>query len=365
MLRIIINTIKILFKKKSFIVMSIIAPAIITLFFSFIFGNTINYKVGIVNKDKDYISNEIIETINNIEDVDVVDVSKENYEMLLVSHQIQMVIIIEEEFTYKILNLEEGKIEIKSISNSDIKETLVSIIKSKVDNLSLIAKISNKNIDEFKENNEEYKEKLIKYNLNDIKEGRPSIENSLGIVIMMILVSASAIANFLIEDNEGGTKDRVLVSGVKPQKYYLALLIVFYLMSSLSSIIYYSLCKLLNLDFGINNSNYFLLVLLLLNLVAISINLFVVSFTRNRYIANTVNILIIIPTSMMSGLFWDFEIMPNYIQKIGNFLPQRYVYKALEDLQTYCGLSSIYDYIFYMIALSLGLFILSYINLEK
>ena len=346
MLRIIINTIKILFKKKSFIVMSIIAPAIITLFFSFVFGNSINYKVGIVNKDKDYISNEIIETINNIENIDVVDISKENYEMLLVSHQIQMVIIIEEEFTYKVLNLEEGKIEIKSISNSDIKETLVSIIKSKVDNLSLIAKISNKNIDEFKENNEEYKENLIKYNLNDIKEGRPSIENSLGIVIMMILVSASAIANFLIEDNEGGTKERVLVSGVKPQKYYLALLIVFYLMSSLSSIIYYYLCKLLNL-------------------VAISINLFVVSFTRNRYIANTINILIVIPTSMMSGLFWDFEIMPNYIQKIGSFLPQRYVYKALEDLQTYCGLSSIYDYIFYMIALSLGLFILSYINLEK
>ena len=136
-------------------------------------------------------------------------------------------------------------------------------------------------------------------------------------------------------------------------------------MSSLSSIIYYYLCKLLNLDFGISNSNYFLLVLLLLNLVAISINLFVVSFTRNRYIANTINILIVIPTSMMSGLFWDFEIMPNYIQKIGSFLPQRYVYKALEDLQTHCGLSSIYDYIFYMIALSLGLFILSYINLEQ
>lgn len=359
------NTIKILFKKKSFIVMSIIVPSIVIVFFSFVFGNSINYKVGIVNEDKNYISNEIVETINNIDNVDMVEVSNDNYEILLVSHQIQIVVIIEENFTYKVLNLDEVGITVKSISNSDIKEILVSIIKSKVDNLSLIAKISNKKIDVFKENNEGYKENLIKYNLNDIKEARPAIENSLGIVIMMILISGSSIANFLIEDDESGTKERVLVSGIKPQKYYIALMIVFYLLSSMSSIIYYGLCKILNLDFGITNPSYFLFVMLLLNLVSIALNLFIVSFTRNRYIASTINILIVIPTCMMSGLFWDFKIMPTYIRKIGSFLPQRYVFKALEDLNVYSSLSSIYDYIFYMIALSLGLFTLSYLNLER
>lgn len=365
MIKIMINTIKILFKKKSFIVMSIIIPSVVIVFLSFVFGNSVNYKVGIVNEDKSYISNEIIETIKSIDNVDIVDIRQDNYEILLVSHQIQIVVIIEENFTYKVLNLEEGEITLKSISNSDIKETLVSIIKSKVDNLSLIAKISNKNIDVFKENNEDYKKNLIKYNLNEIKEFRPAIENSLGIVIMIILISGSSIANFLIEDDESGAKERVLVSGIKPRKYYMALMIVFYLLSSMSSIIYYGLCKLLNLDFGISNPNYFLLVMLLLNLVAIALNLFIVSFTRNRYVASTINILTVIPTCMMSGLFWDFSLMPNYIQKVGSFLPQRYVFKALQDLKVYCSLSSIYDYIFYMIALSLGLFVLSYLNLEK
>lgn len=339
MLKIMMNTIKILFKKKSFIVMSIIVPSIVIVFFSFVFGNSINYKVGIVNEDKNYISNEIIEAINNIDNVDVVEISKEDYEILLVSHQIQIAVIIEEDFTEKVLNLEEEEITLKSISNSDIKETLVLIIKSKIDNLGLIAKISDKNIDTFKNNNEGYNENLIKYNLNEIKESRPAIENSLGIVIMMVLISSSAIANFLIEDDESGTKERVLVSGINPKKYYMALMMVFYLLSSMSSIIYYGLCKLLNLDFGISNPNYFLLVMLLLNLVAIALNLFIVSFTRNRYIASTINILIVIPTCMISGLFWDFKIMPNYIQKIGSFMPQRYVFKALEDLKVYCNLS--------------------------
>ena len=46
-----LNTIKLVLKKKSFIFMGIIAPGIIIVFFSFIFGNDTNYKVGVIDKD--------------------------------------------------------------------------------------------------------------------------------------------------------------------------------------------------------------------------------------------------------------------------------------------------------------------------
>ena len=200
---------------------------------------------------------------------------------------------------------------------------------------------------------------IANYNLNKGDESRPTIENSIGIVMMMILISGSAIVNFLIEDEEQDTKTRVLVSGIPQYKYYLALLIVFYLLSSISSIIYYSLCKFLNLDFGMNNTNNFLIVMLLLNLVAISLNLFIVSFTRNRYIASTVNILIVIPSCMFSGVFWDFNVMPDYLQRIGKLMPQRLVYKAIEKLQVYNSLSYIKEYILYMILISFIFFFLS------
>ena len=202
MLRVMVNTMKLLLKKKSFIIMVIVAPAVIIVFFSFAFGSDMNYKVGIINKDNNYISNEVVEAINKVENIDVVDISKENYEMLIISHQIQMVVIIEENFSDNILNLEESEVTIKSISNSDVKETLVSIIKSKVNNLSLIAKISGKNIDKFKKNNEDYKENLLNYTLSEVENVRPAIEKSIGIVIMMILISGASIANFLIEDDE-------------------------------------------------------------------------------------------------------------------------------------------------------------------
>lgn len=356
-----LNTIMMLFKKKSFILMGIIAPAIIIVFFSFAFGNNLEYKVGIVNNDKGYIANEVVQAINKIENVDIVDISKESYELLLASHQIQIAVIINSDFTYKTLNLENNSesIVVKSISNNDVKETIILIMESKIGNLNTIAKISNRNIETFKANNEAYKSNLLNYTVNEQEKSRPNIENSLGLVIMMILISGSSIASFLIEDEEGYTKTRVLVSGVHPYKYYAAVLIVFYLLSALSSGIYYGLCILFNLDFGMSRPTYFLVVLLMLNLVAIALNLCIVSFTRSRYIASTVNILIVIPTCMISGVFWDFEIMPKYLQKIGSLMPQRIVYTSIETLQSNGKLSSICYHILYMITIALILFIVS------
>ena len=99
--------------------MGIVSPAIVIVFFSFAFGSNMNYKVVIIDKDNSYISKDIINVISNIEDIDIVDIKKDNYEMLLASHQIQIAIIIEKNFSNNLLNLEEGKITIKSISNSD------------------------------------------------------------------------------------------------------------------------------------------------------------------------------------------------------------------------------------------------------
>ena len=345
--------------------MGIIAPALIIVFFSFAFGQESNYKVGIIDKDGKYISKEIIKSIEDIENVDVVKVDEEEYEILLASHQVQLVVIIKDGFSDNILNLKDDEVIVKSISNSDVKSTIVSIIKAKTEDLSLIARISYNDIEKFKAINEEYKSNLLTVNINNTENSRPSIKNSIGMVIMMVFITGSTIANFIIEDEENNTKSRILSSGVKPSKYYMSLMIVFYLLSCATSIIYYVMCKTLNLNFNMVNSNNFLVVMLMINLVSVCLNLCIVSFTKSRYVASTMNILIVIPSCMLSGIFWDFEVMPKYLQGIGKFLPQRWVYVCLERLQRYENLSYIKEYIFAMIGLSLVFFIISVVMFKN
>ena len=345
--------------------MGIIAPAIIIVFFSFAFGQESNYKVGIIDKDDNYISKEIIKSIEDIENVDVVKVDKEEYEILLASHQVQLVVIIEDKFSDNILNLKDDEVIVKSISNSDVKSTIVSIIKSKTEDLSLIARVAYNDIEKFKNINEEYKSNLLTVNINNTENSRPSIKNSIGMVVMMVFITGSTIANFIIEDEENNTKSRILSSGVKPSKYYMSLMIVFYLLSCATSIIYYIMCKILNLNFNMVNANNFLVVMLMINLVSVSLNLCIVSFTKSRYVASTMNILIVIPSCMLSGIFWDFEVMPKYLQHIGSFLPQRWVYVCLEKLQRYESLVYIKEYIFAMIILSLVFFVISVVMFKN
>ena len=351
-------------KKKSYIIVGIIVPAFIIIFFSFEFGGEYKFKVGVIDNDNSYASKEIIKTIDDLEDIQSIKIKEEDYEIFMITHQIEMAVIIDNNFQDKLLNSEENEIKIKSINESDIKDIVRTTIELKCEDLSMIAKMSNKNINKFKEINQDYNDKSTILSLNDVNEVRLKIENSLGLIIFTIFIAAGNIANFLIGNEENKTKIRIISPGISKWKCCVSLIIVFYMMSSMTTLIYYMLAKIFNIDFCMENSINFLVVMLLLNLVAISFNLCIVSFTRSRYASGIVNVLIMVPCCMLGGAFWDFNIMPENLQAIGKFMPTRWVYICIKSLQNNNSLESINTYLELMIILSTILFVISFIKLR-
>ncbi len=363
MFRLIINNTRLILSKKSFILMGVIAPALIILFFGFAFGKEYTYKVAVLDDDKSFTSQQIINSLSKMENIDLIYIEGD-YESKLLTQDIEVAIIIDKNTEQDLLNLKPTNIKIYSIGDNEIKTTIKSIIQLKTNDLSLIARTSNNDIEKFKEIYEKSINETKDIEVNKLNSSKPLINYSLGIVIMMIFITGASVTNFLIEDDENNTKNRILTSGIKPYRYYLSLLIVFCILSSLSCLIYYVLAKALGLEFLMKNTEYFLIVLLCLNLVSVALNLLISTISKNRYVANTINIILVIPSCMLSGAFWDFSVMPKYMQNIGNYLPQRWVYIALEDLQKYNSLSNIYQYIFLMLMLSIGLFSLGISILE-
>ena len=364
MIRLIINTMKTLMKKKNYIIVGIIVPAFIIIFFSFEFGGEYKFKVGIIDNDSSYASNEIIKTIDDLEGIQSIKIREDDYEILLITQQIQMAVIIDDNFQDKLLNSEDNEIKTKYICESDVNEVVKTMIDLKCEDLSMISKMSNKDINKFKEINQDYNDKNTILSLNDVNEVRPQIESSLGLIILAIFIIAGNISNFLIEGKENKTKIRIHSSGIIKWKCCVSLILVFYIMSSMTPLIYYMLAKIFNIDFGMENSINFLAVMLLLNLVAIGFNLCIFSFTRSRYASGIVNVLIMVPCCMLSGVFWDFNIMPENLQAIGKFMPTRWVYICIERLQNTNNLESINTYLESMIILSIILFVISFIKLR-
>lgn len=364
MIKLIINTMKILMKKKSYIIMGVIVPAFIIVFFSFEFGGEYKYKIGVVDNDNSYASREIVKVIDSLEDVQSVQIKDEDYEILLITQQIQMAIIIDDNFQENLLNSKDNEIKIKSINESDVKEVVQTMVELKCEDLSMIANISNKNINKFEEISQDYNDTTTMLSLNDVNEQKPKIENSLGLIIFLTFIIAGNISNFLIEDEENKTKIRILSSGISKWKYYASLILVFYIMCSMTTFIYYIFAQILSIDFGMENSINFLVVMLLLNLVALSFNLCIVCFTRSRYASEIVNVLIMVPCCMLSGVFWDFDIMPKNLQVIGELMPTRWIYICIENLQKTNSLSGLNTYLYALITLSIILFTISFIKLK-
>ena len=67
---------------------------------------------------------------------------------------------------------------------------------------------------------------------------------------------------------------------------------------------------------------------------------------------------------MLSGVFWDFDVMEESLQKIGNYIPTRWVYVCIENLQNGNDLNGIKIYLGLMILFSIILFAISFTILK-
>ena len=110
MIRLILNTTKLLMRKKSYIISGVIIPVFIIIFFSFEFGGQYKYKIGIVDKDNSYSSNQIIESIDELEDIQSVKIKEKDYKLLLITQQIEVAVIIDKGFEDNLLNFIEQDI---------------------------------------------------------------------------------------------------------------------------------------------------------------------------------------------------------------------------------------------------------------
>ena len=68
---------------------------------------------------------------------------------------------------------------------------------------------------------------------------------------------------------------------------------------------------------------------------------------------------------MLSGVFWDFHVMTDNLQRIGSFMPTRWVILSVEILQETNNLQSINTYLCSLTLLSIIFFVITFIKLRK
>ncbi|MEG0855339.1 MAG: ABC transporter permease [Terrisporobacter sp.] len=334
MLSLIKNTFKVLMRKRTVLATMIIIPTIITVGISFLMGSSNKYGIGLVNKDNGVISREVIKNLKDMDTISIVNLKEDEVDTSIISRSVELCIVIDENFTENILNGKNDNVKIKCIGESEIKANIENMINSSVNNLYKISLLANKDEEKFNEYLKTYKDNDIKYELNKVKTPKVSITQSIGFIIMLIFISSFYITRFIIDDEKSGTKERVLLGNVSKFKYYCSTFIVFFICSAITSILYYIICNVLQFDFKTDNSIYYLYVLLAVNFVSIGFNLALITISKSATVAANMSTLIVTIVCMISGLWWPFEIMPDYLQKIGTMMPPRWAMVAVENIQS-------------------------------
>ena len=58
----------------------------------------------------------------------------------------------------------------------------------------------------------------------------------------------------------------------------------------------------------------------------------VASMVKNASNMGMINSLVVTPTCMLGGCFWPISLMPDWMQKIANFVPQKWVIEAIQRM---------------------------------
>lgn len=182
------------------------------------------------------------------------------------------------------------------------------------------------------------------------REASNSFVLVVGLTVMFVMIMANQAVAQVAEDRAAGTMARMFAAPV--QAYQIAagqclgcVLLGLGQLTLILVIVRYVMQFPLGAPFGL-----VLLVMAVFLLAAVGLAAAAAGAVRNPLHLSQINTLIVVPTSILGGVFWPADLMPAYMQKLSYFMPQRWAIKAVEELAAGGSLQAI--------ALHLGILLL-------
>ncbi|MDR7077424.1 ABC-2 type transport system permease protein [Neobacillus niacini] len=358
------NTLQVTFRKKKNIIMYLCLP-LIGIFISLLVyaGNhQVVLHVGIVNQDKNEITSDTIEFLKSLENVEISKIEVEDVQENISSGKLDSVITFEKGYSESVLKGEPGHIEITSIKGAAITGYVKSYLHQYINNIATISFAAEGNQQTFEQMYKDYQQSNFKLStqfLEDTTKNKNMTNQTIGFLIMIMLLSACSMSEIILLEKENRTYFRLLSTPINARKYLISNVIVNMIIMTIQVLITLTIMKNI-FHIGINISFWeAAFVMFLFSLVAVGLSLVIISFSNSRSAASALQNLIITPTVMLSGCFWPVEVMPASLQKIADFLPQHWTLDTLTKLQEGNAFSGLLINFMILFAFALAFFLIA------
>ncbi|MFL0253085.1 ABC transporter permease [Clostridium neuense] len=359
-----LNTFKISFSKKINLIGIIIIPicAILLSIMVSTKSSSNPIDVGILDNDKSSMSKDFVKNIKSQDDFNIILVSEKDGENKLTAGDIDCNVIIPKGFEKSIYDNRIKKLYIKSLKGSSATAWVDNYTNIYLNNIMDTFKASGNNINVFNKIYKNSKVKALELNIEKVKNKAADKEitsRSIGFFIMIVMMNASISCGFILKEKKNRAYLRIRSSKVSSKSYVLANIFAGLVVAAVQ--IFAALIIMVGI-FKINTYVQFwqlFIILLCFAISAVGLGILIVSFCKNSNSANYAITLIITPSCMVGGCFIPTNLMPETIQKISYFLPQKWTIDAIEKLQNGSSFASISSYILVILAFAVTFFIIA------
>ena len=359
-----LNTLKVLLRKKSNILVFFLLPIIGMLVSIVAYGNvgSASVRVGVIDNDQSALAGDFIQSISQQETMKIMALADNEKESQISSGKVDCVLVIPKGFAEGIYNKELKQVEIFSIKGEGATAWIQNYSNIYLRNLQDMAEAAGGNKATFEKLYNNLKQDKLSLQVKKVQDqtrNKGMTTQMIGFLIMFMLIGAGNAAEMILKERRNRTYYRICAAPVSAKTYILGNVLANLLMVTLQiSLTLFFMIKVFKIQTYIPVGEMFM-ILLLFGLVAIGLGVLIVAFSNDSRQVSTLQTLVITPTCMLSGCFWPLEIMPKSLQRVANFLPQTWTIGAIHKLQMGSGLDQIIINLLILVAFALTFFLVA------
>jgi ABC-2 type transport system permease protein len=346
---VLLNNLKRIFLKPINIVLMIVVPIVLNLMFISIFNAEQMYEVGIIDLDDSKLTASIIEEMKIAANTHEYENDDAVINSALINSTINMAIRFPENYAEDMINGKCPKVEIYAVEENTDSVPLTMLVAAIGTNCGEIGKLCDGDEDKFYDCVEDYLEGTFQteYKNFDLSKGE-QIEravNSLGYLAMGMMFLMSFATTLLLEDKMSRVYSRILTTPTTRASYLLQHLLSYVIVAAVQVVLIISLLPVImdgQLSFGdsFGVTLQVMLVTLIFATACIAIGLTVSRFSKNNVVAGAFIGLVNLPVLMLGGCMWPRDLMPEGLQRVGDFVPTTWFLKAAEEVLYENGLGA-------------------------
>jgi len=315
--------------------------------------------LGIVNHDiEQKVTQDTIDFVAQLEHTEASIIRESEADDLVVSGELDAVLIFPEGFAKGVIQGTPEPVRIESIKGAQVTGYVKSYLNAYVQNISSMGVIAGGDAAAFNELYSSYRSSTFQLSTTmvaDQSANHDMTNRTIGYLVVFMLFSAVNLSALTIRDRENRTYYRLLSSPITARSYVFSNAIVnIVLMMIQIAATLFVMTRFFHIEPGIPLWQMFL-ILSLFALVAVSLSQVIVAFSDSTMMANGIQTMVIMPTSLLAGCVFPLSVMPEAIQRIADFLPQYWLLDTFGKLQQGSGLNDVILNVAILLAFALAL----------